>query len=91
MTMLPSNPTATDVIDLLSEQMMQFVTNVNSGRELTRAQFAAAFEHAFTTALPVFLDELEHDRPELASQLRTQFLQEQEARIHAEAVSGELD
>lgn len=81
---LPENATATDVIDLFSEQIMRLVEEVNEGRELTtERQAAAAFERAFTTGLPIFLEKLAEQRPELAERLKREFLAEQGARMVA--------
>ncbi|PXY16455.1 hypothetical protein BAY59_38510 (plasmid) [Prauserella coralliicola] len=80
---LPENATATDVIDLFSEQIMRLVEEVNEGRELTQRQAAAAFKRAFATGLPIFLEKLAAQRPELAERLKREFLAEQGARIAA--------
>lgn len=71
-------PTATDIIDMLADKVMDTVAEVNKGRNITKKQFAAAFNRAFPVALQTFLDNLENDRPDLARKIRTQYLAEQE-------------
>lgn len=74
--------TATNVIDMLADKVFDTVTEVNEGRNLTKKQFADAFERAFAVALPTFLDKLENENPDLAAQLRTQYLTEQEPNFN---------
>lgn len=81
---LPENATATDVIDLLSEEVMGLVERSNADRELTHAQFAAAHARAFAEALPVFLAKLRAMRPELAACVAEQFVAEEGERMAAE-------
>ncbi|WP_329073505.1 hypothetical protein [Amycolatopsis sp. NBC_01480] len=81
---LPEHATATDVIDALSGEVMELVDEVNAGRELTQAQYAATFSRTFAEALPRFLAGLKAERPELAAQLVEQFMAEQEDRMAAE-------
>uniref|UniRef100_UPI003F497D69 hypothetical protein n=1 Tax=Amycolatopsis sp. CA-290885 TaxID=3239925 RepID=UPI003F497D69 len=90
MRQLPANATATDVIDLLTEEVMNLVKEVNRGRQLTNAQYAAAFGRAFAETLPRFLASLRAHRPELAEQLQRQFVAEEEARMNAEEPTEQI-
>lgn len=82
---LPQNATATDVIDLLAEEVMGLVEQQNADRVITEAQYAQAFSRTFALALPKFLAGLKAARPELAAQLVAQFMDEEEARTAAAA------
>jgi hypothetical protein len=76
---LPANATATDVIDFVSDAVADLIISTN-GRDLTRAEFDAAFNRTFPIALSKFMDGVAAERPELAERIRTEFLAEQSAR-----------
>ena len=83
--LLPRNPTATDVIDALSDQAFEFVSKVNADRlgEITPRAFAAAHARCFTTMLDKFMVSLDERNPDLARRIRAEFLDQQAARVAA--------
>jgi hypothetical protein len=80
--LLPRNPTATDVIDALSDQAFELVSKVNADRlgDLTPRAFAAAHARCFTAMLDTFLLKLDERNPSLARRIRADFLNQQDSR-----------
>lgn len=81
--LLPRNPTATDVIDALSNQAYELVTKVNADRlaDITPRAFAAAHARCFTEMLDKFMAGLDERNPSLARRIRADFLNQQDQRI----------
>lgn len=72
--------TATDVIDHLTEEVGNLIITENDNIYMTQEQFMATFGRAFPIALAEFLGRLGDSDPDLAVQLRRQFVTEEEER-----------
>lgn len=83
--LLPRNPTATDVIDALSDQAYELVIKVNPGKQLSRPAFARVHARTFAAMLDKFLTSLDERNPSLAERIRAEFLNQQDER----ATNGE--
>jgi hypothetical protein len=79
--LLPRNPTATDVIDALSDQAYELVIKMNADKQLSRPVFARAHARCFAAMLDKFMASLDERNPALADRIRAEFLNQQDQRV----------